>query len=50
MDMKDVRWDHWHNCNGHNREWDKKNEQVFMGYSMRMHEWRYTAWYSWETR
>ncbi|EWM28099.1 iduronate-2-sulfatase [Nannochloropsis gaditana] len=42
--LKKVPWFAWEVCSGGNRDWNDLNERVYMGYSMRTDEWRYTAW------
>lgn len=45
----DVRWEDWEVCKGHNRAWDRQNDKVLMGYSLRTDHWRYIVWMYWDT-
>jgi iduronate 2-sulfatase len=42
--VEDVDWRKWEVCRGGNWEWHEYNERVYMGYSLRMDDWRYTIW------
>ncbi len=42
--VAEVHWSRWQVCRGGNWEWNDMNDRVYMGYSMRMDDWRYTVW------
>lgn len=48
--IRDVRWEDWEVCKGHNRVWNRQNDKVLMGYSLRTDQWRYIIWMYWDTQ
>jgi hypothetical protein len=36
-------------CRGGNKEWHMRNDQVYMGYAMRVQQWRYVVWVHWDS-
>lgn len=48
-DLLEVKWDRWEVCKGGNWEWDKYNDKVLMGYSLRVEHWRYIVWVYWDS-